>query len=207
MDDKKVFKKAKILFNNLKTDPARVIFAEEFLDDRLLKKLKKLRYDVDRPLLKLVNLTDSKGVLNDGKAPTRTDYVEKREIDRSTLYSFDGPFQLLHADVGNLEFLGNNATFPQYLLVIVDLYSSKVYTYLMKSRKQILQKMKVFYDEVRNKRKGKRMRLQVDNEFQQVRIKDLNDLNNVDMFTTSVRGGKAFAAEQKKENLKRELLN
>ena len=52
----------------------------------------------------------------------------------------------------------------------------------MKSRKQILQKMKLFYDEVRSKRKGKRMRLQVDNEFQQVKIKDLNDENNVEMF-------------------------
>ena len=41
------------------------------------------------------------------------------------------------------------------------------------------------------------MRLQVDNEFQQVKIKDLNDQNNVEMFTTAVRGGKAFAAEQK----------
>ena len=43
------------------------------------------------------------------------------------------------------------------------------------------------------------MRLQVGNEFQQVRIKDLNDLNNVGMFTTSVCGSKAFAAEQKIE--------
>ena len=67
----------------------------------------------------------------------------------------------------------------------------------MKSRKQILQKMKVFYHEVRNKRKGKRMRLHVDNEFQQVKIKDLNDLNNAEMFTSSICGGKAFAAEQK----------
>ena len=40
------------------------------------------------------------------------------------------------------------------------------------------------------------MRLQVDNEFQQVKIKDLNDLNNVDMFLTSLSGGQAFAAEQ-----------
>ena len=70
----------------------------------------------------------------------RTDYVEKREIDRSTLCSFDGPFELLHVDVGNLEFLGKNDTFLQYLLVIVDLYSSKVYTYSMRSRNQILQK-------------------------------------------------------------------
>ena len=46
------------------------------------------------------------------------------------------------------------------------------------------------------------MRLQVENEFQQVRIKDLNDLNNVGMFTASVRGGKAFAAEQKIRELK-----
>ena len=67
----------------------------------------------------------------------------------------------------------------------------------MKSRKQILQKLKLFYDDVKNKRKGIRMRLQVDNEFQQVKIKDLNDLNNVEMFTTAVWGGKAFAAEQK----------
>ena len=46
----------------------------------------------------------------------------------------------------------------------------------MKSRKQILQKLKTFYNDIRNKTKGKRMRLQVDNEFQQVKIKDLNDL-------------------------------
>ena len=72
-----------------------------------------------------------------------------------------------------------------------------IYTYTMRSRKQILQKLKLFYDGVRNERKRKRMRLQVDNEFQQVKIKDLNDQNNVEMFTTAVRGGKAFAAEQK----------
>ena len=62
--------------------------------------------------------------------------------------------------------------------------------------------MKLFYDEVKNKRKDKRMRLQVDNEFQQVKIKDLNDLNNVDMFLTSLCGGKAFAAEQKIREIK-----
>ena len=81
------------------------------------------------------------------------------------MYSFDGPFKLIHADFGNLEFLGKDSTFPYYAFVIVDLYFSKVYVYSMRSRKQILQKMKLFYDEVRAKRKGKRMRLQVDNEF------------------------------------------
>ena len=46
------------------------------------------------------------------------------------------------------------------------------------------------------------MHLQVDNEFQQLKIKDLNDENNVEMFMSSVRGGKTFAAEQKKRELK-----
>ena len=72
----------------------------------------------------------------------------------------------------------------------------------MKSRKQIRQKLEQFYRDVQSKRKGKKMKLQVDQEFQQVIIKDLNDLNNVEMFSTSIRGGKAFAAEQKIRGLK-----
>ena len=110
---------------------------------------------VNKLIYKRVNLIDSKSIFNEDKAPARADYVEKREIDRSTLYNFDGPFQLLHAEVGNLEFLGKNATFSQYVLVIVDLFSSKIYTYSMKSREQILQKLKLFYNDVRHKRKGK----------------------------------------------------
>ena len=62
--------------------------------------------------------------------------------------------------------------------------------------------MKQFYDEIKNKRNNKTMRLQVHNEFQQVKLKDLNEENNVEMFTTSVRGGKTFAAEQKIRELK-----
>ena len=72
----------------------------------------------------------------------------------------------------------------------------------MKSRKQIKQKLEQFYRDVRSKRKGKKMKLQVDKEFQQVRIKDLNDLNNAEMFSTSLRIDKAFAAEQKIRELK-----
>ena len=46
------------------------------------------------------------------------------------------------------------------------------------------------------------MRLQVDNEFQQAKIKDLNDKYGVEMFTTTLRGEKAFAAEQNIRELK-----
>ena len=69
----------------------------------------------------------------------------------------------------------------------------------MRSRKQILQKLEQFYVAVQSKRKNQNTRLQADNEFQQVIIKDKY---NVTMFTTSLRGGKAFAAEQKIRELK-----
>ena len=91
-------------------------------------------------MLKLILLADD--LLEDeNKVPTKADFVEKREIDRSTLYSFDGPFQLIYADVGNLEYLGSSAATPRYVLLIVNLYSSKIYVHPMRSRKQIVQKM------------------------------------------------------------------
>ena len=120
MEDKKVLKEARTIFNSLKTDPNNVLFLEEKINNRLLKKLKKSKYLKDSQLLKLIRLADNKDFLYDDKTPTRIDYVEKIEIDRSTLYSFDGPFQLLHADVGSLEFLGKNATISQYVLLVVD---------------------------------------------------------------------------------------
>ena len=55
------------------------------------------------------------------------------------------------------------------------------------------------------KEKGKKIRLQVDQEFQQLQIKDLNKKNNVEMFSTSLRGGKAFAAERKIRELKKRI--
>ena len=46
------------------------------------------------------------------------------------------------------------------------------------------------------------MRLQIDNEFQQVKMQDLNYQNKIEMFTTSIWGGKAFATKQKIKELK-----
>ena len=125
-------------------------------------------------------MADNKEFLGDDNTPTRTDYVKKWEIDRSILYSFDGFFQLIHVNGGNLEFLGKNVTFSQYILLVVDLlYLSKVYVYPMRSRKEILREIKLFYGKTKGKRKRKHMRLQVGNGFQQIKIKDLNDENSV----------------------------
>ena len=65
--------------------------------------------------------------------------------------------------------------------------------------------MKLFYEDVKNKRTG-RMRLQTDLEFKQNEILKLNDEFNVEMFHTRLWGGKAFAAEQKIREFKKLLL-
>ena len=150
-DEKKLLQKAKNIFENLKTDSNSVLFSEEKIDNRLIKKLKKSKYAKDSLLLKLLGIVEQ-SIDDEEKIPTRVDYIEKREIDRSTLYSFDGSFQLIHADLVNLEFLAKSATAPRYVLLAVDLYSSKVCFYPMRSRKQILQKLKQFYEDIKNKR-------------------------------------------------------
>ena len=92
MEGKKFLKQARSIFSSLKTDPKSVLFSEKQIDKQLLKKLKKSKYEKDTLLLKLVLLADN-NLENEGKTPIPVYFVEKREKDRSTLYSFDGPFQ------------------------------------------------------------------------------------------------------------------
>ena len=99
----KILQEAKIIFESLKTDEKSVLFSEEKLNLKLFKKLKKSINVNDKKLLKLINVAENsieEFNKNDNQIPIRLDYVEKREIDRSTLYSLNGPFQLMHADIG-----------------------------------------------------------------------------------------------------------
>ena len=131
------------------------------------------------------------------KPPLKMQFIEKRsDIDRSTLYSFDGSFQLLQADIAYISFC----------LLFVDLFTSKIYTFPMKTGNLLAKKMEQFYKDIPKKRNGKRMRLQTDQEFKQRKIYDLNKKFSVDMFPTSLRGGKAFAPEQKIREFKKKLL-
>ena len=80
---------------------------------------------------------------------------KKDDIDRSTLYSF-GPFQPLHADAGNFEILGKSATDPKYCPLFVDLFTSKVYIYPMRSRKFVANKMEIFLKKLKKKENVKK---------------------------------------------------
>ena len=97
---------------------------------------------------------------------------------------------------------------PKYALLCVDLFSSKVYVYHMKNKSNLARKMELFYKEIEPKREetDEKVRLQTDLEFQQNEIKKLNEKYNVDTFSTKVRGGKAFAAEQKIREFKKLLF-
>ena len=75
----------------------------------------------------------------------------------------------------------------------------------MKNRSLLAKKLKLFNEDVDQKRNS-RMRLQTDLEFKQNQIKKLNDEFNVEMFHIKVHGRKAFAAEQKIREFKKILL-
>ena len=111
----------------------------------------------------------------------------------------------MHADIADTRFLAKSDVDPKYCLLLVDLFTSKIYVYPMKNRSLLAKKLRLFYEDINRKRTG-RIRLQADLEFKQSQIKKLNDKFNVDMFHTRVRGGKVFAADQKIREFKKILL-
>ena len=129
--------------------------------------------------------------------PLSTPFVKKRQnIIRTTLYSFSGLFQALQLDIAYISFLVRLAVDPMFCLLFVDLFTSKIYTYQMKSRNLLAKQMELFYNNI-NKKRDSKMRLQTDQETKQRKIFELNKKFNVEIYSKNLRGGKDFAAEQK----------
>ena len=201
-------KRAKNLYKALQKDSKSVFFGSEQITNNYVKKARKSNCEKDKYFLTLYNsIGEIKIIQPEPIIPAHIPFVEKKSnIDRSTLYSFGGPFELLHADIADIRFFAKSAVDPLYCLLVVDLFTQKIYTYPMKKRSLLAKKIEQFYIEVQNKRKNKRTRLQTDLEFNQNEIKKLNKKFNIEMFHTRTRGGKAFAAEQKIRELKKLLL-
>ena len=175
----------------------------------LFNKAAKSAFEKDKVFVNLYNQLENKKIFkkpNQDSLPITTPFYDfKSNVDHSTLYSIGKPFELLHADIADTRFLAKSAVDPKYCLLLVDLFTSKVYIYSMKSTNLLAKKLKLFYEDVKNKRIG-RMRLQSDLESQQNQILKFHDEFNVEMFHTKVWGGKAFAAEQKIREFKKILL-
>ena len=60
--------------------------------------------------------------------------------------------------------------------------------------------MELFYNNIDKKK------LQIVQEFKQRKIEELNKKLDVEMYSTHLRGGKAFAAEQKIRELKKTFI-
>ena len=194
------------LFKNLQKDPKSIFYAVEKLSRTILNKVRKSTYDKDKVFINLYNHLEDKNFYQDNNLPLVTPFVNKRSnIDHLILYSINKPFGLLHADIVDLRWLAKSAVDPKYCILVVDLFTSKNYVYPIKNRSLLAKKLKLFYEDVNQKRNG-RMRLQTDLEFKQNQIKKLNDEFNVEMFHTKVRGGKAFTAQQKIREFKKKLL-
>ena len=183
-------------------------FSSDRINKTLLNKVRKSSYEKDKVFYNLLKNVDDKNIIydeNENRVPFYTPFIpQKKNIDRSTLYTVNGPLQFFHADVAFLKFLAKSAVDPKYALVCVDLFTSKVYVYTMRKKSNLVNKLEIFYEEIESKRnKNEKMRLQTDQEFQQNEIKKLNVKYNVEMFSSRIRGGKAFAAEQKIRELKK----
>ena len=70
----------------------------------------------------------------------------------------------------------------------------------MKKRIFLPKKMELFYNDIDKKK------LQIVQEFKQRKIEELNKKLDVEMYSTHLRGGKAFAAEQKIRELKKTFI-
>ena len=201
-------KQMKNLFRKLINDEKSVFFSTDRINKTLLNKGRKSSYEKDKVFYNLFKNVENKSVIyeeNENRVLFYTPYIPQRKnIDRSTLYTVNGPLQFFHADIAFLKFLAKSAVDPKYALLCVDLFTSKIYVYTMRKRSNLVNKLETFYKEIESKRsKNEKMRLQTDQEFQQNEIKKLNLKYNVEMFSTRIRGGKAFAAEQKIRELKK----
>ena len=147
------------LFRNLQKGPKSLFYSIENLSRTILNKARKPTYDKDKVFVNLYNQLEDKSFYRNDNLPLVTPFVNKKSTaDHSTLYSISKPFELLHADIADLRFLAKSAVDPKYCLLIVDLFTSKIYVYPMKNRSLLAKKLKLFYD-IKQKRTG-RMRLQ-----------------------------------------------
>ena len=204
-------KQLKNLYKKLLENENSVLFAIDKISVRLLNRLKKSSYEKDQVFYRLFKKLENEEEeeKEEIQIPFYTPFIEQRkDIDRSSaLYSINGPLQFFHADLAYLQFFAKSAVDPKYALVCVDLFTSKVYVYTLRTKNNLFKKVEEFYKEIDDKRnKNEKMRLQVDLEFQQNKIKELNKKYNVDMFSTKIRGGKAYAAEQKIREFKKILF-
>ena len=132
-------KHVKNIYKQLTNDAKSIFFASDKINKSLLNKAKKSVYEKDHVFYIYYKNLENENVLHEDRkhqVPFYTPFVEQKMdvVDRSSaLYSINAPFELLHADVVNIHFFfSKSAADPVYVLLTIDLFTSKIYTYLIK---------------------------------------------------------------------------
>ena len=192
-------KRVQNLFRSLQNDSKSVFYTIDRLTKSLIKKAKTSFYDKDKVFVNLYGQIEDKDFFKkeNETLPLVTPFVDKKtNIDHSTLYSFHKP--ILHVNIADIRFLAKSAVDPKYCLLLVYLFTSKIYVYPIKNRSLLAKKLGLFYNDIQPKKPGT-MHLQTDLEFNQNKMKQLNQKFDDEVFHTQLRGGKAFAAEKNRE--------
>ena len=161
------------LFRNLQKYPRSVFYSIRTLSKSIINKGHISFYEKDVVFGNLYKKLEDKNFYQKKEIlPLVTPFFnQKSNVDRSTLYSITKPFDLVHGDIADTRFLAKSAVDPKYCVLLVDLFTSKIYVYPMKNRSLLAKKVCLFYEDIKNKRTGK-LRLQTDLEFKQNQIKN-----------------------------------
>ena len=121
------------LFNALQKNPKSVFYLVGHVSRTLFNKATKSTVEKDKVFVNLYDQLENKKFKksNEDILPiTMPFYDFKRNVDHSTLYSIGKPFELLHADITDTRFFLKSAIDPKYCLLLVDLFTSKVYIFI-----------------------------------------------------------------------------
>ena len=150
-------KRIKNLYNALRNDANSIFYATSQITKNLIRKAKNSLYKKDKVFFNMYDNLDKENKKIElllVKPPLTMQFIDKRsDIDCSALYSFDGPFQLIQADIAYISFLAKSAVDPKFCLLFVDLFTSKIYTFLMKTRNILAKKLEQFYNDIQKNKK------------------------------------------------------
>ena len=159
MSDEEKNKRIQNLFRTLQNDAKSVSCTFSNLSKTVLRKATNSAYNKDIVFVNLYEQLKNKNFYKNDKLPLVTPFIDKKSnIDHSTLYSISKPFAALHAGITDSKFLAKSAVDPKYCLLIVNLFTSKIYVYPIKNRSLSAKKIALFYNDINQKRTGK-MRL------------------------------------------------
>lgn len=115
----------------------RCIFAADCIIKTMINRARTSLYDKNKVFVKLYAESENIEELyfdenNQLNLPLTTPFVQKKMFTlQLCLVSFEGSFKIFHVDIADLMFLAKSAVNPKYCLLIVDLFTSRIYTYPM----------------------------------------------------------------------------